>query len=374
MTGPINIVNLPMEFTRLINSDAYQKSNKRCMILGNFGENHNGERLAIALERLGWFVCRVCWYSMINNHKVDVDFCLSSFLDYKEFVEYRDHVKSFDLKKLLDLFESKFEFILLMQHSVTYKIDKSIDTFIHYYYTEILHPYLPANVNTLIYAFPGGDQCVARSFPSEYISLMEKVYLPHAVDLDIFRPKEETSNLTEVDRWKEWDKRKYLFAFKGVPNFPKIGDYLQDNLYNLRDTFLPVCQKLGLYYPDPSKVIWTDDYIDFMQNTKIALNIPGLYGGINQRMFEACASKCILLNYHVDGMEEIGFVDNKTCYTFKTEEELVNKYNHIINNLDEAKQVAQNGYEMVNANHGYIQRAMMFLLIHFIVKTRYVNK
>ena len=369
MSGPINIENLQAEFTRLVHSDAYLKSNRRCMILGNFGENHNGERLAIAFEKLGWFVCRVGLYSVLNDTKVNLDFCLSSFCDIDEFMQYRDHVKSFKLNKLLQITESKFEFIFLIQHSLTFEIDKC-DTPILYYYTEILHPYLPPNVDTLIYAFPGGDQCLARSFPSEYVKLKERIYIPHAVDLDVFRPKYESEEMTADQKSKEWDKRSILFGFKGVENFPKIGDYLQDNLYNLRDQFLPIAKELGLLYPDPGSILWTSDYAKFMNDTKIALNIPGLYGGINQRMFEALASQCILLNYDVDGMRDIGFIDGKTCYTFKTEEELRTKYNYIVNNMEEAKKVALKGYEMVNANHGYIQRAMMFLLIHFITKKK----
>jgi spore maturation protein CgeB len=92
-------------------------------------------------------------------------------------------------------------------------------------------------------------------------------------------------------------------------------------------------------------------------------------------MFEALASKCILLQYDDPDwhLGEIGFTE-KTCYLFKTEQELREKYKYIIDHLDEAKKVAQNGYNLVNAMHGYVQRAIMFLLFAFYIKNKYFKK
>jgi spore maturation protein CgeB len=65
-------------------------------------------------------------------------------------------------------------------------------------------------------------------------------------------------------------------------------------------------------------------------------------------------------------MEDIGFIDGKTCYTFKSEEELKEKYKYIINNMEEAFEVAKNGFKLVNSRHGYIHRALQFILLHFL--------
>ncbi len=355
----VNLAQLPFEFSKLRLSKDYQLSDRRCMVIGNYGENHNAEQLSKSIESLGWYVCKVCWYRELHGVRVDVDFCISAFTGVKETKQLMYHEKNLKLSKILDLSDSNFDFVVIIQNDLTYDLS-DVKIPVMYYYTEILHPYLPEDVDWLIWAYPGGELTLARCFPHAFTQVKFKTYLPHAVNLDIFRPEEK----------ENWDDRKHLFAFKGVFNFPSIGDYLQDNLYNLREEFLPVAEKLGLYYPKEG-TMWTKEYSDFMKNTKIALNIPGLYGGINQRMFEALASKCILLNYHVDGMEQIGFIDKVTCYTFKNKKELKEKYKYIVDNIEEAKKVAQKGYDIVNANHGYIQRAMMFIFLFFSRKNEY---
>jgi len=349
------IKNIVHKFQELQDTTAYQMSSHNCMIIGHYGENHAAEQLAKKFEAVKWRVCRVGFYGAINKKPVVQDLVLSAFMSMKEVSDYREHRKYIKVANLVNLLGSDLEFILIMQNDMMFDLE-GVTIPVHYYHTEILHPYLPNGITNLIYAYPEAEYQLARIFPKEFQEVSKRVYIPHAVNINIFRTK-------DLNDFNEWSKRKILFGFKGIESFEKIGDYLQDNLYNLREEFLPVAKELGLHAP--AGQMWTKDYSNFMKDTKIALNIPGLYGGINQRMMEAPAAGCILLNWYVEGMEDIGFIDGKTCYTFKDAKELKEKYKYISTHLEEALKVAKNGYNMVNNNHCYIHRALQFIVFHF---------
>lgn len=343
------------KFISLTNKEEYRNDNHHCMIIGHFGENHSGEQLALKMERLGWRVCRVGLYTHINEHRIILDICLASLIGLNDLKNYKEHRKHIKVKNLLSIVDNPFDFILIMQNDLMFDLE-GVETPVHYYHTEILHPYIPDGISNLIFAYPGGDMQLSRIFPTEIQKIKLKAYIPHAVNLEVFKAN-------DMDDFKAWSERKILFGFRGIRRFTAIGDFMQDNLYNLRERFLPVAEEIGLDFPE--KQMWTEEFANYMRSTKIALNIPGLYGGINQRMMEACASGCILLNYHVETMEEIGFIDGKTCYTFKDETELREKYQYIIEHPNEAYEVAKNGFNLVNNQHGYIHRALQFIVLHY---------
>ena len=350
------IKNIIQKYQELQNTNSYQMSSMNCMIIGYYGENHAAEQLSQKIKALRWRVCRVGFYPMINSNPINLDLCLSSLMSPEAVNDYKEHRKFIKVKDLIDLYDADFEFVIIMQNDLMFDLE-GVEIPVHYYHTEILHPYLPAGLTNLLYAYPEAETQLMRIFPKQFQDIKKRVYLPHAVNINIFRTK-------DLNDFEEWSKRKILFGFKGIRKFPTIGDYLQDNIYNLRTEFLPIADELGLIAP--TEKMWTKDYSDFMKDTKIALNIPGLYGGINQRMMEAPAAGCVLLNWYVKGMEDIGFIDGKNCYTFKDADELREKYTYISTHMEEAFEVAKNGFNMVNNNHCYIHRALQFIVFHFM--------
>lgn len=67
---------------------------------------------------------------------------------------------------------------------------------------------------------------------------------------------------------------------------------------------------------------------------------------------EAMASGCIVLGYNAGGLQEL-ITDGKTGFLFKSQRELANKMNEIINNKEKLQQIRTEAFSFVKENFNY---------------------
>lgn len=84
---------------------------------------------------------------------------------------------------------------------------------------------------------------------------------------------------------------------------------------------------------------------------------------INYRNFETMGCRTFLVTSANQHYEQLGFVDEKNCYTYTSVPEMLNKIKHILKYPDFREQMADNGYNLVKTNHTYKHRAQKILEI-----------
>ena len=89
---------------------------------------------------------------------------------------------------------------------------------------------------------------------------------------------------------------------------------------------------------------------EIYSRSKIALNIS-MTDDINMRCFEVCGAGAFLLTNWLPTIEELGFIDGKTCALYKTIDEGIQKARYYIEHDEERQKIEQAGYEMVMASH-----------------------
>jgi hypothetical protein len=220
-----------------------------------------------------------------------------------------------------------------------------------YYFTEDWRPLLPygGKLNHLFYGFVGGDECFKRSFGYEYQHCAkEPRLLYYGMDLKAL----PVVNIP-------WQDRKIDFGFKGLIHFnSKSRDLKIRHMYDERRKMIRWCEDqtiIPFVYDDHDS--W-DRYIAFMSQCKIALNIPGVDGWINQRQFEAIGFGCLLLQYAYPELSVMGFENRVNCLTFEDEEQLQAQLQWIKAHPDLAQEIAAKGRQLfIDGKYSWQDRA-----------------
>jgi hypothetical protein len=126
----------------------------------------------------------------------------------------------------------------------------------------------------------------------------------------------------------------------------------KDNRYQERIHYLKYLQDNGIDCVvgggQREKRLSTKQYADIMRRSKISLNFPFCPSGFDQckgRVWEILASRSLLFERKNEATE--GMLEPGTHYVeYTSPQDLVEKYHYYINNEDERKQIAQNGYDV----------------------------
>lgn len=82
---------------------------------------------------------------------------------------------------------------------------------------------------------------------------------------------------------------------------------------------------------------------------------------INYRNFETMGCGTFLITSDNKHYEQLGFIDEKNCYTYSSVPEMLNKIKHILKHDDYREELADNGYKLVTNYHTYKHRAQTIL-------------
>jgi hypothetical protein len=206
---------------------------------------------------------------------------------------------------------------------------------------------LGRNVDFFFYAFSGGLEKMSRINPYWKQQWIHTKLIPHAINRDLI------PSLIVGLKYRSKE-----IGFKGLLDFNTMDkNPLVKYIYAERKRYIKFLESLNQIEGDNTKPIFFyekntnwNDYIAFMHDTKIAVNIPGIDGFINQRQYECLAFGCVLLQYYYDQLPELGFwgdpnkyPDKCNCLWFRNENELINRINWIHENPDKLQAIADRG-------------------------------
>lgn len=168
----------------------------------------------------------------------------------------------------------------------------------------------------------------------------------------------------------EWETYEWIYANYFLARH--ITGWERKNVLDL----LAQKYEVTLYTPDKELVIpnvinkGTVDYVDEMplvfKNSKINLNITlrSIHSGIPLRAMDIMGNGGFLLtNYQEDFLNF--FVPNEDYVYFTDEKDMLEKVEYYIENEEERKRIAKNGYEKVKKSHTYYHRILTILSIIF---------
>ena len=243
--------------------------------------------------------------------------------------------------------------IFFIQNMLSWDFE-NVTTPLYYYHTDIISTNLPLHAERItgfFYAYEDAFDEMMDSHPYEAHHWHWKEFITYG-----FSPNIHT--LANND----WESRPILCGFMGSMaqnNRSKNGlrAHIYDNRNNvlkelhsfLKDEF--VLQKMGPF----------EDYVAFLHQCKIGVNVPGTYGKWNQRMFEIPACGALLLQWNFPELETIGLIDGENCLTFDSIETLFDRLNQVTQNPVEANTIRLAGIKWVYENHHtYQDRGQQF--------------
>lgn len=121
-----------------------------------------------------------------------------------------------------------------------------------------------------------------------------------------------------------------------------------------------IIDSLAQRYPNEIKNqngFWGEEHNKFLNSANIILQ-QSRYGEITRRIFEGMSCKKLVLADKLDPSTSIQdlFVDGEDIVFYEGEEDCLNKVVYYSNNQEEAKKIAESGYQKVLNNHTQIQR------------------
>jgi len=218
-----------------------------------------------------------------------------------------------------------------------------------FYYTEDYKPMLPygGHMKGLFYAFVGGDEIFKRSFAYEFNhATYPAKFVAHGMDRMAIPATIPT-----------WEERPIGIGFKGLLHMAeKARDFKLRYMYDNRRHFVQLTDAF-MNTPEFTKRYPTftfqfsdhtnfGEYITFMLNTKVAINLPGIDGWINQRQYEALGFGCLLLQYYYPELHKLGFINRKNCLVFENDRELADLIVWIAEHPFESAEIAAAGHQL----------------------------
>lgn len=106
-----------------------------------------------------------------------------------------------------------------------------------------------------------------------------------------------------------------------------------------------------------NKKAYLQDLASIYGNSKIVFNrSANTIKSINMRLFEGMGCGALVFSDYVPGMEKL-FIENTHYVSFKDQNELIEKMDYYLKNLEEAQTIATAAYEHLLNNHTYEHRA-----------------
>jgi len=362
--------------------------NKRIMIVGWFNPKYSAEGLAQGFESNGIEVIRVAADAGLPERSGKFDYHMIehyiSVLPYKdingkcirdkytreqqyEVIQFGTGKRLFYLKWIVNKLDKPIDCIIITQFENPPSIE-DINVPVGYYYTETCDPSLPLgkNIDWLFYAFVGGLEKLTRIYPYYKQQWPITKLIPHAINAEIIP--------NSVTPFKD---RKIKIGFKGLLDFNTMDNNpLVKYIYAERKRFVNLLFNIDQSEGDSKEpdfiyeknTNWRD-YAQFMHDTQIALNVPGIDGYINQRQYECLAFGCLLLQYKYKELPELGFWGNPVkfpdkcnCLWFSNEQDLIKCINWAWSHPEEAQVIADRGRKwLIESNQTWQGRAKIML-------------
>lgn len=172
----------------------------------------------------------------------------------------------------------------------------------------------------------------------------------------LFSCKRDATEST--DMWFPNCADRFLFRPNPMPRDIPIGfcgNYVTGQRKRLVKTF---AECFGDKFKENIFVIG-DAMLDVIWRTRLNLNLNISYD-FNYRNFETTAcGTALLTSFHPD-MEELGFIDGKTCIVYKTVEEALDKAKFYLSVPDLTQKIADAGAELTHARHTYGRFRLFF--------------
>jgi len=228
-----------------------------------------------------------------------------------------------------------FPFLVIQtERPISFKYLPNVTVF--YYAHEAVFPYLPyhCKITGLFHGYLSAPEQYKRCHPKEMMDVKFTKLIPYGWD-----PKDFP--------YKPFDNRPNIGGFMGtIPNTydpydVERADYLSVHIRDLRLKYLPIIKEWMVEDRKPF-----NEYVTFLQTTKVVVNITAIMGFMTERQFHAMGCGAVLLQNYFRGMDDLGFKDFENCLCFKDEDELREKMKWIKNNPDKLKQIAENGYKL----------------------------
>lgn len=347
------------------------------MIVGYFGPRFIAEGIAEGFEQKGCKVIRIsaepCAPTRIERKIPNTDtiivrdpgkFDLHVMDDYaKRRIHGSNHeilteasklqlnLRRLRLRDYTDRFPCNKIFFIQNMYSWDFE---NVTTPLYYYHTDIISTNLPLHAERItgfFYAYEDAYDEMKDSHPYEAQHWHWNKFITYG-----FSPHLHT--LANND----WQSRPIFCGFMGSTaqnNRSKNG--LRAHIYDNRNNVLKelhsflkqdfVFQKMGT----------PEDYVAFLHQCKIAVNVPGTYGKWNQRQFEIPACGALLLQWDYPELKDLGFITGVNCLTFTDINSMFDQLNFVTYNPAEADKIRLAGIKLVYDNHHtYQDRGQQF--------------
>jgi hypothetical protein len=228
--------------------------------------------------------------------------------------------------------------------------------------TDLLFPRLPFGglqyFLGVFHNFLGSQERMKDIYPYLMNHLHFNKILPYGVSNDLF--------LTP----QPYLERKNCIGFMGTLEMDRHSTNAEKrNIYNTRQyvyDFLKQHYSKELILRGNSSF---KEYQNFMENTQIHVNVAGDNCDINQRMFEVCLSKGLLIQWYFYGLEKLTFKNHENCLIVRNLEQLDKAIQWAFMNPNECAKIAEQGYKNILQN--YIQEFQGEKIIDAITHYQY---
>jgi hypothetical protein len=182
------------------------------------------------------------------------------------------------------------------------------------------------------------DFFVTSKLTSQYFEdIFERTYAwPHFIDHRTFRDYGETKTSAVL--------------LSGGTGSARVWRHKVDPI--LQRSFVTTClPHLGhVKGKRTSRMVIGEEYARWLNRAWFSVTDGTIRGHLVKKHFEIPGSHCILVTDYIPVLENAGFQDMKNCL-FVDENNVVEKIDYLLDNVDLLKTVAKNGYDLVQSRH-----------------------
>jgi hypothetical protein len=308
------------------------------LLVGDY--NHRCQILADAFQGLGWTVhrCSTDIFDIpLNVQSTVLDWDIPT--ERKERIKYGHHL--YKMQKILNSAET--DHILVVQNELELDFTHHRKHRVHYYAHEGLWTRLPHNTNI-------------TCFFHAYLGAPRQYKLAHGYVMNHVQHKHLIPYAWSPDQYPmhKCEDRPIFFGFMGsvgsTPNKEDVdaSNYLAVKLRHLRNKIVPHAERrCGL---DVHEKGTEKDYIAYMHQVRLALNVSSEFGWTSERQYHAMGLGCVLVQNAYNGLEALGFKDRVNCLIYKDEYDLEEVIDWAKLHPDELEAIRQAGMTLAKQN------------------------
>lgn len=220
---------------------------------------------------------------------------------------------------------------------------------VHYIISEILENNIPLNadIKSLFYAYDGAVEYYRYSHPQIFQNNPYDEFLTYAANESMVGKPQFDNKINKICC------RGSTYLMGGITS----RHYLIRHIYDDRNKYIQYLQQtMPQYFEYQDRTGWYE-YIEYIKKFKFILNVPGIAGIYNDRLFHAPLAGTILVQKYYKDLEHLGFKDMETCIFFDSEEELLQKMMIVLQDNEICNKIQKQAYELVKSKHTFQNRA-----------------